>query len=132
MNKEDILKILEGAKDKNGDVPMRLVRLAFKKLPEPCTDTISRRAAIDALMEILDRPNHAEFLYTDEICKALGELPSAQSEVIRCKDCVHSDAFSEGADNDMPLKCLGIRYGGVMPDWYCEHAERKTYSNGRD
>ena len=41
------------------------------------SDLFSRQAAIDALMEILDRPNHAEFLYTDEICKALGELPSA-------------------------------------------------------
>lgn len=43
-------------------------------------DTIYRYAAIDALMEILDRPNHAEFLYTDEICRALGSLPSAQPE----------------------------------------------------
>jgi len=43
-------------------------------------DTIYRQAAIDALMEILDRPNHAEFLYTDEVCKALNELPSAQPE----------------------------------------------------
>ena len=47
----------------------------------------------------------------------------AGAEVIRCKDCVHSDTFPKGADNDRPLKCLGIRYGGVMPDWYCEHAE---------
>ena len=52
MNKEDILKILEGAKDKNGDVPMRLVRQAFEKLSEPCTDTISRQAAIDSVIEI--------------------------------------------------------------------------------
>ena len=44
------------------------------------SDLISRQAAIDALMEILDRPNHAEFLYTDEICKALKALPSAQPE----------------------------------------------------
>ena len=43
-------------------------------------DLIERHAAIDALMEILDRPNHAEFLYTDEICRALNHLPSAQSE----------------------------------------------------
>ena len=45
-------------------------------------DTISRQAAIDALMEILDRPNHAEFLYTDEIYKALSTLPSAQPQDI--------------------------------------------------
>ena len=44
------------------------------------SDLIDRQAAIDALMEILDRPNHAEFLYTDEICKALKALPSAQPE----------------------------------------------------
>ena len=41
-------------------------------------DLISRQDAIDALMEILDEPNHAEFLYTDEICKALERLPSAE------------------------------------------------------
>ena len=50
---------------------------------------------------------------------------SAQPEIIRCKDCKYSDTFPENADYDMPLKCLGIRYGGVFPDWYCEHAERK-------
>lgn len=41
-------------------------------------ELIDRQAAIDNLMEILDRPNHAEFLYTDEICGVLKNLPSAQ------------------------------------------------------
>ena len=41
-------------------------------------DPIERQAAVDALMEILDRPKHAEFLYTDEICKTLNELPSVE------------------------------------------------------
>ena len=41
-------------------------------------DIIYREDAINVLMEILDRPNHAEFLYTDEICRALDSLPSAQ------------------------------------------------------
>lgn len=111
-------------------------------------DTISRQAAIDALAEnkeminaVLDsltldyntrRNQEQRRGQINEDIETIKELSSAQPEVIRCKDCVHSDAFSEGADNDMPLKCLGIRYGGVMPDWYCEHAERKTYSNGRD
>ena len=50
---------------------------AIKELPpvdaiengirEPMADLIERQAAIDALMAILDKPNHAEFLYTDEI-----------------------------------------------------------------
>lgn len=42
--------------------------------------------AIDALMEILDRPNHAEFLYTDEICKALEDLPFTQPDE-QCDNC---------------------------------------------
>jgi len=47
-------------------------------------------------------------------------------ELIRCKDCRYSDTYpASGEIHEMPLKCLGIRYGGVMPDWYCEHAERK-------
>ena len=39
MDKKEILKILESAKDKNGDIPMKLVRQAFDKLPsaEPKT-----------------------------------------------------------------------------------------------
>ena len=43
-------------------------------------DLINRQAAIDNLMEIIDRPNHAEFLYTDEICGVLRNLPSLQLE----------------------------------------------------
>ena len=43
------------------------------------TDTVSRRQAIDALFEILDRPKHAEFLYTDEIARALNQLPPSPS-----------------------------------------------------
>lgn len=44
-------------------------------------DSINRQAAIDALMKIMDIPNHAEFLYTDEICKTLNDLPSTDTNV---------------------------------------------------
>ncbi len=42
MDKNEILGILELAKDKNGEVPMRLVRQAFDKLPEliRCKDCV--------------------------------------------------------------------------------------------
>lgn len=42
------------------------------------SDVIDRHAAIDALSAILDNPNHAEFLYGDEICKTLQDLPSSE------------------------------------------------------
>jgi hypothetical protein len=47
-------------------------------------------------------------------------------ELTRCKDCKYSDTFSDmTAEPHSQLKCLGIRYGGVEPMWYCEHGERK-------
>ena len=80
-------------------------------------DLISRQAAIDALMEILDRPNHAEFLYTDEICKALKALPPAQPDIVACGDCIHWICHDR--------RC-GYWNHGVKPlDWCC-HAERRT------
>lgn len=63
-------------------------------------DLIDRQAAIDALMEILDRPNHAEFLYTDEICKALSAMPSAQPE----RKTGKWEAV-EGWDGDVLYRC---------------------------
>lgn len=82
-------------------------------------DTISRRAAIDALMEILDRPNHAEFLYTDEICRALGQLPSAQPEIIRCENCTKCQIDTVFHD----YWCDGRK---VWKNHYCGYAERRT------
>ena len=55
----------------------RLWRGAYDSGYERC-----RQYAIDALMAILDNPRHAEFLYTDEICKALNELPFAQPDLL--------------------------------------------------
>lgn len=79
-------------------------------------DLIDRQAAIDAAMEILDRPNHAEFLYTDEICGVLGSLPSAQPERIRPKA---KDVYYEESDH-CEFKCslcratIGVVEGGTL------------------
>lgn len=75
------------------------------------SDLIERQVAIDALMEILDRPNHAEFLYTDEICRVLGSLPSAQPE----EDC---DTCKHGYFGDDQCNNCRVRYPS--------HYERRT------
>ena len=73
-------------------------------------DLISRGAAIDALMEILDRPNHAEFLYTDEICRALNHLPSALSDGIPLEWIDKHLEWLDNCDNDFAqLAKVGIR-----------------------
>ena len=81
-----ILSILESAKDKNGAIPMSLVRKAFEK------------------------------------------LPSAQPEIIRCKDCKHFERN---------IPCVGGQYDGCE-EWldngnescvdendFCSRAERR-------
>lgn len=50
---EEILNILESAKDDTGSVPMRLVRQAFDKLFGSCEDAVSRQEAIDAVEQIV-------------------------------------------------------------------------------
>ena len=90
---------------------------------------ISRQAAIDALkgeLTVTGTSNaRAIQNYIRECASRIEHLPSVQPEIIRCKECRHSDIYPKDSDADMPLKCLGIRYGGVMPDWFCEHAERR-------
>ena len=57
-------------------------------------------------------------------------IPSADVvPVVRCKDCKYHATGADYADDfgeplDKAMMCLGIRYGGVDPDWFCEHGER--------
>ena len=43
--------------------------------------------------------------------------------ITRCRDCKYCDVGVTEDGSDIFYKCLGIRYGGVLPDWYCEHGE---------
>ena len=56
----------------------------------------------------------------------INEMPTIDAvPVVRCKDCKYSDTFADTTTATTPLKCLNIRYGGVYPDWYCEHGKRR-------
>ena len=52
-------------------------------------------------------------------------LPSAQPEIIRCKDCKYCDRGIDEDGNPF-LKCLGWVYGGTQEEDFCSHAERRT------
>jgi len=111
MDKNEVLKILETAKDKNGEVPMRLVRQAFEKLPGACEDTISRQAAIDAIRASTSKYTgfmEMEMYTDDDAVEAIEALPSAQPEIVRCKECKH-------------------RYTDECPMRYIEWVERDEY-----
>ena len=84
-------------------------------------DLISRRLAIDSIMA-------AGKIGKLTCCDILRKLPSAQPEIVRCKDCKHwrdSDGvYRRGSDAES--KChLNTKdvYAGTF---YCGYAERRT------
>lgn len=99
------------------------------------SDLISRQAAIEALEQIryalweidIPSPTVPEYIEhhrdvqnvmkrIDEIRDKMERLPSAQPEIIRCKDCIKRDY------------CRTTNIWAVPPDddWYCGDAERRT------
>ena len=89
-------------------------------------DLIDRQAAIDALLEevrLVDGyyVENDEVIDKDDAVEAMRLLPSAQPEIIRCKDC-------KWWSNDDYRECSNPNYddGYVTPaGFYCGYAERK-------
>lgn len=77
-------------------------------------DTISRQAAIVALKDALLAWSCMAGWRDEKILDALKGAPSAQPEIIRCKDCMHNGSF----DTDCPIDWDGKEY--------CSFAERRT------
>lgn len=69
---------------------------------------------------------------TDEVVKGLKRLPSAQPEIVRCKDCKHKPS-GDGVnhritfpDERCPCQCDDSWYSWLPDDdWFCGNAERR-------
>lgn len=86
------------------------------------SDLISRQAAIDALhMHLVYRMGTDS--YKERLDKWISSLPSAQPEIIRCKECKYRDA------DDF---CAGRGYPNALvpDDGFCDKGERREESNG--
>lgn len=93
-------------------------------------DSISRQAAI----ELCDWYEH-DFVeveaYFKQFNDELKKLPSAQPELIRCKDCKYYEIWQLKADYTddkryKPSVCTIGEYSvHRSPDWYCADAERR-------
>ena len=87
------------------------------------SDPIDRDSACKTLMDdchirVMSGNN---WIRLEEAVSKLCDLPSAQLEIIRCRDCKHYDPYDSGK----AFYCFkGI--DGCYPDDFCSHAERRT------
>lgn len=91
------------------------------------SDLISRQAAIEAIGELCSCTLDEEAIWREII----GRIPSAQQEIIRCRDCRWWNKYS-----DTHGYCMAAKHGywsehwditikrTYDADWYCADAER--------
>ena len=114
-----------------------------KKVSISCAhenDLISRQAAIDALDQIFDRCEEIEAhlpegdpdrtgykMYPDymTVWKYLRQLPSAQPEIIRCKDCKYWREHKYAKETKRYIPFCGFSAIYTQADDYCSKAERR-------
>ena len=77
------------------------------------SDTISRQAAYETLTEYY---HHTTEIQHKALREALERVPSAQPEIIRCKEC----KWKQGSE------CVRFAEVRPFPDDYCSRAERRT------
>lgn len=92
-------------------------------------DLISRQAAIDALnsLQKFSLMDSNEYLHGVGVrlkfaVQKLEQLPSAQQEIIRCKDCKYND-FEEQNSTTKWLPCIDAAW---YDNWFCGCAERRN------
>ena len=122
---------IEFASEHNGTDVFRLIELAYEQgqkdghseqlgtnLAEVGTDAISRQAAIDELVKMLGYCFQADEEVLDAVVTTVRELPSAQPEIIRCRNC----KFASG---DSRI-CMKFGHSPIGELDFCAWAERRT------
>ena len=82
------------------------------------SDTISRQAAIDAVLDRMDVEKHGRDAKPEEIQWTLEKLPSAQPEIVHCEECAYRK------DNFMGDWCT-CWCGWTSLDGYCHKGANK-------
>ena len=140
LSQEEAEKVLEDMKvkieipkaavtqwERNTALDMAIEALKYSEVPNS-SDCISRQAAIDA---VIKRDANCGI----DSAEVLKSLPSAQPEIIRCKDCKWWDKSEEGQFG----YCMAMKHGYYSTNWeisihrrykgdfYCADGERRTY-----
>ena len=86
------------------------------------SDLIDRQAAIEQVSKDIWDDSVAH-----DVIKLLKELPTAEPEIIRCKDCKNSEHWYR----DRRRCFLWLEDGvSVFDDGFCNYAERRTDDEG--
>ena len=98
-------------------------------------DLISRQAAIDCEYQV-KIINDIEYVMLSEVQMKMRKLPSAQPEIIRCKDCRHrivNDHYGKKGYLNIKGYCeldtgdpFELGRDAQNDDWFCADAERRT------
>lgn len=108
------------------DTVVETIDAALAEFERPTDgDCISRQAALN--MEISDAICEGGAMYASwrNVRENLENLPSAQSEIIRCKECV--DYQIDWIPESAPDKHYCATMDNFMPeDGFCNYAERRT------
>ena len=126
---------VESATDKNVGTKLST------NLAEVGRDCISRQAAIDALIALTVYSNKRDLVeeadnhpntWIEGVAECIDEiedLPSAQPEIIRCKDC----KYAEYIDDVKTLWCTECGQGRtVAPNDFCSYAEKREVTECLD
>ena len=147
--------IAAGVPDKNGQHPIsaEAVLEVVKELSEHGTDLaqlgtdcISRQSAIDALRKLREEdiedygceiPEGFNQDHLDRATFAINQLPSAQPEIVRCKDCKHwipydwmfSEVWQSQSINDYPEDEMGCELCdmSMKANDFCSRADRRQH-----
>ena len=86
--------------------------------------------AIDAVVKESQVDGAYGYMDTKSIVDLLNDQPSAESEIVRCKDCKHYGCVLYSATQFEYGECFGHEESHytfeVKPDDFCSRAERRT------
>lgn len=81
-------------------------------------DLIDRQQALDCFCDWIDRYGNEHTADEDAVYQRIAELPAAQPEIIRCKDCKHWRDDHTCHEHSL--------VSPMCANEYCSRAERRT------
>lgn len=105
------------------------IGIAVEQKGETMADLIDRQAAIDALCdEYCGGWQDCKYYPNCENLKSIEQLPSAQPEIIRCKDCRHwADNYVKTPSGKFVKNHYCSRgVTSAWSEWFCADGERRT------